>query len=107
MRWWLYHGIAGWTVLWLAWGVLSIVYDVLILTIGGGVKSTISWQVQQASIANPVIPVAVGLIIGALTTHFFKLRSEGWFAEGQPWHYWALGFALGAIGVAASWTQIG
>jgi hypothetical protein len=104
--WWLRHGLAGWTVLSLIWGVATIAYDAAIEAIAG-TQSTISWQAQQASIANPVIPTALGLVVGGLTIHFFKVRAWGWFQEGQPWHDYAAGFLAGAALVALSWTQRG
>jgi hypothetical protein len=104
---WLKNGLLGWVVLSSLWGVASIVYDILIVTIGGGVKDTISWQTQQVSVGNPVIPCALGIVVGGLTIHFFKVRDWPWFQHGQPWHFYALGFVLGAVAVAATWTQRG
>jgi len=104
MAWWFQHGLAGWFVLSLIWGVLTIVYDSLIALWYGG-QDTISWQTQQAALQNPIIPAAIGLVVGGLTVHFFKVRSMGWFEIGQPWHYYALAYACGAFLIALTWTQ--
>ena len=106
MKWWFQNGLAGWAILSTVWGVLSIVYDIAIEAMYG-TQSTISWQTQQVSIANPVVPMAVGLVAGGLACHFFKVRTMGWFEAGQPWHYYAIGFVAGAFLIALTWTQRG
>ena len=104
--WWLTHGLAGWVILSTIWGVATIILDVLIEALTG-TQYTISWQTQQLSIINPVIPTALGLVVGGLTVHFFKVRDWPWMQSGQPWHFYAIGFACGAFLVALCWTQRG
>jgi hypothetical protein len=45
------------------------------------------------------------MVVGALAVHFFKVRAWAWYHPDQPWTYWLLGFVLGAILVAFTWTQ--
>lgn len=106
MCWWLRNGLAGWFVLTLIWGAVSIIYDTLI-EILTGTRNTISWQTQQAALANPVIPAAVGLIVGGLAVHFFRVRALAMFDASQPWLYYAAGFVAGAVLVGLTWTQRG
>jgi hypothetical protein len=104
MMFWLKNGLLGWVILSAVWGFLTIVYDILIESITGN-EYTISAQTQAVSVENPVIPAAIGLVVGGLAVHFFKVREWPWFQQGQPWHYYAIGFVAGAILVAATWTQ--
>jgi hypothetical protein len=104
MLFWLKNGLLGWVILSALWGALTIIYDILIESITGN-EYTISAQTQAVSVENPVIPAAIGLVVGALACHFFKVREWGWFNTSQPWLYYALGFAAGVVIVAFTWTQ--
>ena len=49
---------------------LIIGYDIW-LDWRGGAKATISWHTFMASQADPIIPLAIGLILGILLGHLF------------------------------------
>lgn len=104
--WWLKNGLAGWFVLTLVWGVLSIAFDTAI-EIVTGTRNTISWEMQLAALANPVIPAAVGLVVGGLAVHFFRVRALALFDARQPWLYYLAGFVAGAVLVGLTWEQRG
>jgi hypothetical protein len=103
---WLRNGILGWFVLSLAWGLATIVYDVY-LEFWVGNANTISWETQQISKDNPVIPGAIGLVVFGLAVHFWKVREWSWFDPRQPLWYWLVCGLLGATFVALTWTQRG
>lgn len=54
----------------LAAAVVLIAYDVW-LCWNGGAKATISWHTYLAACSEPIIPFAIGLILGVLAGHLF------------------------------------
>jgi hypothetical protein len=65
------------TLITLLTAVLGLVaYDVY-LAVRWGYEATISYQLLQASRAEPIIPLALGLVLGILLGHLF-------WPQGQP-----------------------
>ena len=65
------------TLITLLTAVLGLVaYDVY-LAVRWGSEATISYQLLQASRAEPIIPLALGLVLGILLGHLF-------WPQGQP-----------------------
>ena len=106
MSFWLRNGLIGFAILTGMWGLIAIVFDSAIEAATGTID-TISGQTQQFSIANPVVPAAVGLVTGGLVIHFFKVRDWSWFDPRQPLRDWVIGAVAGMILVAYTWTQRG
>lgn len=104
--WWLKNALCVWFLLSLIWGILTIVLDVIVLWLHGS-RYTISWQTQEVSLENPVIPAAIGFVVWGLAVHFWKIREWSWFDVRHPLWYWLMCGLLGAVFVALTWTQKG
>jgi hypothetical protein len=104
--WWLRKALLIWVLLSLIWGALTILLDIVVFALEG-TKFTISWQTQEVSLENPVIPASVGFLVWGLAVHFWKIRAWNWWDTRHPLWYWVAGGLLGAVFVALTWTQRG
>lgn len=104
--WWFKNALFVWFLLSLVWGVLTITLDVIVLWLHGS-KATISWQCQQVSLDNRVIPGALGFLVWGLAVHFWYIHSWDWHDPRHPLWNWLIGGLMGALFVALTWTQRG
>ena len=103
-RWWLNHALLTWVLLSAIWGALTIILDVVVIMTQGN-KGTISYQTQQASLDNPVIPAAVGFLVFGLAWHFWFIHDWSLLDPRHPLWRWVVGGILGSIFVYFFWLQ--
>ncbi len=102
-NWWQKNALLTSLLATVAWAVLLIVLDVLVLALQGR-DFTISWQMRMVSIANRVIPAVSGFLAWGFAFHFWRLYERRLF-DPQPIHDWFVGGVLGAIFVSYCWLQ--